>query len=80
MLDATVGGQAAIDMALAGAGVMRVLYYQLAQAVAHGRLGALLARYKPKPFPVSLVCPAGRLVPLKLASAFWILRRPAQNS
>ena len=58
--------EAAIDAALAGAGIARVLYYQAAQAIADGRLEVLLAEYEPEPFPVSLVYPAGRLVPLKL--------------
>ena len=56
----------AIDAAIAGAGVTRVLSYQAAQAIADGRLVAVLAEYEPEPFPVSLVYPAGRLVPLKL--------------
>jgi DNA-binding transcriptional LysR family regulator len=58
--------EAAIDAAIAGAGITRVLSYQAAQAIADGRLVAVLAEYEPEPFPVSLVYPAGRLVPLKL--------------
>src|SRR5580692_201474 len=58
--------EAAIDAALAGAGIARVLFYQAAQNIADGRLEVLLAEYEPEPFPVSLVYPAGRLVPLKL--------------
>jgi DNA-binding transcriptional LysR family regulator len=58
--------EAAIDAAVAGAGITRVLFYQAASAIADGRLVVVLADYEPAPFPVSLVYPAGRLVPLKL--------------
>jgi DNA-binding transcriptional LysR family regulator len=58
--------EAAVDAALAGAGITRVLYYQAAQAIAEGRLVVVLAGYEPEPFAVSLVYPAGRLIPLKL--------------
>jgi DNA-binding transcriptional LysR family regulator len=58
--------EAAIDAAVAGAGITRVLFYQAAEAIADGRLVTVLTAYEPDPFPVSLVYPAGRLVPLKL--------------
>jgi DNA-binding transcriptional LysR family regulator len=58
--------EAAVDAALAGAGVARMLFYQAAQAIAEGRLVVVLADYEPDPFPVSLIYPAGRLIPLKL--------------
>jgi DNA-binding transcriptional LysR family regulator len=58
--------EAAIDAAAAGAGIARVLFYQATQAIADGRLVVVLAAFEPEPFPVSLVYPAGRLVPLKL--------------
>jgi DNA-binding transcriptional LysR family regulator len=58
--------EAAIDAAMAGAGITRVLFYQAAEAIADGRLVVVLTEYEPEPFPVSLVFPAGRLVPLKL--------------
>jgi DNA-binding transcriptional LysR family regulator len=58
--------EAAIDAAVAGAGITRVLFYQAAATIADGQLVVVLADYEPEPFPVSLVYPAGRLVPLKL--------------
>ena len=58
--------EAAIDAAIAGAGLTRVLSYQVAQAIGDGRLALVLRGFEPEPSPVSLVYPSGRLVPLKL--------------
>jgi DNA-binding transcriptional LysR family regulator len=57
--------EAAIDAAVAGAGVTRVLSYQVAQAVAEGRLRIVLAPFEFPAVPVSLVHAPG-LMPLKL--------------
>jgi DNA-binding transcriptional LysR family regulator len=57
--------EAAIDAAAAGAGVTRVLSYQVAQAVADGRLRIVLAAFAFPPVPVSLMHAPG-LMPLKL--------------
>jgi DNA-binding transcriptional LysR family regulator len=58
--------EAALDAAIAGAGLTRVLSYQAAAAVRDGRLVLALRDYEPEPNPISLVYPSGRLVPLKL--------------
>jgi DNA-binding transcriptional LysR family regulator len=58
--------EAAIDAAVAGMGVTRLLCYQAAQAVSEGKLKILLRDYGPKPIPVSLVHAGGRLMPVKL--------------
>jgi DNA-binding transcriptional LysR family regulator len=58
--------EAALDAAIAGAGITRVLSYQAAAAVLDGRLVILLRDYEGEPNPVNLVYPSGRLVPLKL--------------
>ena len=58
--------EAALDAALAGAGLTRVLSYQAAAAVCDGRLVLVLRDFEPEPNPVGLVYPSGRLVPLKL--------------
>jgi DNA-binding transcriptional LysR family regulator len=58
--------EAAVDAAIAGAGITRLLSYQAAAAVLDGRLVILLRDYEVDPSPVSLVYPSGRLVPLKL--------------
>jgi DNA-binding transcriptional LysR family regulator len=58
--------EAALDAAIAGAGLTRVLSYQAAAAVRDGRLVTVLRDYEPEPNPISLIYPSGRLVPLKL--------------
>jgi DNA-binding transcriptional LysR family regulator len=58
--------EAAIDAAIAGLGVTRVLSYQSAQAVRDGRLVIALQPFEPAPLPVSLLYGGGRLLPLKL--------------
>lgn len=57
--------EAAIDAAVAGLGVTRVLSYQIAAALAAGRLEILLAQFEPEPWPVSLLYRPGP-VPQKL--------------
>jgi DNA-binding transcriptional LysR family regulator len=59
--------QAAIDAAVAGLGVTRVLSYQAVNAIRAGSLGVVLQDFEPAPWPVSLVYASrGRLLPLKL--------------
>ncbi len=57
--------ESAIDAAATGAGITRVLSYQVAQAVAEDRLRIVLAPFEFPPVPVSLVHAPG-LTPLKL--------------
>ncbi len=54
-------GQAAIDAALAGLGIVRVLSYQVDELVAQGRLRVVLAGHEPPPVPVQLVMLPGPL-------------------
>jgi DNA-binding transcriptional LysR family regulator len=58
--------EAAIDAAIAGVGITRVLSYQVHVALEEGRLGLVLEDFEPEPWPVHLVYGSGRLVPLKL--------------
>jgi DNA-binding transcriptional LysR family regulator len=58
--------EAAVDAAMAGIGVARLLSYQTARAVAEGVLTLALEDFEPQRRPVSLLYPAGRRVPLKL--------------
>lgn len=58
--------EAAIDAAIAGVGLTRVLSYQIADAVRAGRLVTVLDDHAPDPMPVSLVYSGQRMVPLKL--------------
>jgi DNA-binding transcriptional LysR family regulator len=58
--------EAAIDMAIAGVGMTRVLSYQIAAALAEGKIAMVLAPFEPPPLPVSLVHTGSGLLPLKL--------------
>lgn len=58
--------EAAVDMAVAGIGLTRVLSYQIADALQSGKLAAVLEEFQPDPIPVSLVHFGNRLSPLKL--------------
>jgi DNA-binding transcriptional LysR family regulator len=58
--------QAAVDAAIAGVGITRVLSYQVADAVRTGSLAVVLREFEPAPSPVSLVYTGGRFLPLKV--------------
>jgi DNA-binding transcriptional LysR family regulator len=58
--------EAAIDAAIAGVGITRVLSYQIATAVRAGALLVALQEFEPAPWPVSLIYPGQRLLPLRL--------------
>ncbi len=58
--------EAAIDAAVAGVGLVRVLSYQVAEAVRTGTLRLVLEDFEPAPWPVSLVHAGQGLLPLKL--------------
>jgi DNA-binding transcriptional LysR family regulator len=58
--------EAAIDAAVAGVGLTRVLSYQAANAIERGELKAVLRKFEPDPLPVSLVHAGQGRLPLKL--------------
>jgi DNA-binding transcriptional LysR family regulator len=58
--------EAAIDAALADAGITRVLSYQAARPVRDGALVLALRAFEPRPIPVSLVHPGEPLLPQKV--------------
>ncbi|HEX9768004.1 MAG TPA: LysR family transcriptional regulator [Kiloniellales bacterium] len=58
--------EAAVDAAIAGVGIARVLSYQIAAAMRAGTLAIALREFEPAPWPISLVYGGGRPVPLKL--------------
>jgi len=57
--------EAALDAAIAGVGLTRVLSYQAAEAVARGQLKIVLQSFEPAAVPVSLVHPAQAQLPRK---------------
>ncbi|SDC40252.1 LysR family transcriptional regulator [Belnapia rosea] len=68
--------EAAIQAALAGFGVIRVLSYQVADELRSGQLRTLLADFVPEPMPVSLVYGMAELLPLKVRSFLnWTVPR-----
>ncbi len=58
--------EAAIDSAIAGTGITRVLSYQIASALSEKKLIVALEPFEPAPIPVSLVHTGHGLLPLKL--------------
>lgn len=59
-------GDTAIAWALAGAGIARVLYYQVREAIREGRLVEVLQPFAPEPMPIHVVYPSARLLPGKV--------------
>ena len=53
----------AIDAAAAGCGIVRLLSYQAADAIAAGRLTRILQSFEPEPLPVHVVHLEGRAAP-----------------
>jgi DNA-binding transcriptional LysR family regulator len=67
--------EAAVDAAIAGVGITRVLSYQVEAAIRDRSLTLALREFEPASWPVSLVYGGGRLLPLKLR-AFLDLAMP----
>lgn len=58
--------EAAVDAAIAGVGIARVLSYQAADAVQRGKLAVILQPFEAPPWPVSLVHAGQGPLPLKV--------------
>lgn len=58
--------EAAVDAAIAGAGITRVLCYQVDMARHAGQLQLALQEFEPPPMPVSLVYSSQRRLPVKM--------------
>ena len=63
---AVTTAEAAIDAAVAGIGVTRLLSYQVAEAVARGALRIVLEQYEREPIPVSILHAGPGMLPLKV--------------
>jgi DNA-binding transcriptional LysR family regulator len=59
-------GEAVLDAGIAGAGIIRLYSYHVADAVRDGKLTLLLDGFEPAPLPVSIVYLGGALQPLKV--------------
>jgi len=62
----TNSADAAIQYAVAGGGLTRVLAYQAAEALTRGRLKIVLQRFELSAFPISIVYPTSRLLSAKV--------------
>jgi DNA-binding transcriptional LysR family regulator len=58
--------EAVLDAGVAGAGIIRLYSYHVADAVQDGRLAVLLDAFEPPPLPVNVVYLGGGLLPLKV--------------
>ncbi|MCJ8143449.1 LysR substrate-binding domain-containing protein [Ancylobacter sp. A5.8] len=58
--------EAAVDAATRGIGVVRLLHYQVAEAIQRGALTLILEDFEPEPAPVHLVHAARGQMPLKM--------------
>jgi DNA-binding transcriptional LysR family regulator len=52
--------EAAVESAVAGHGIARVMSYQAAAAISAGKLVILLPKHEPPTIPVSVVAPSAR--------------------
>ncbi|APW35899.1 LysR family transcriptional regulator [Rhodoferax koreense] len=62
----TTTPESALQAAIAGLGLVQATSYQVAPHVAAGRLVPVLTAHDSEPYPVTLVYPGKRLIPLKL--------------
>ncbi len=62
----TNSADAAIQYAVQGGGLTRVLAYQAAEAIKAGRLRVMLAKFEPPPLPIHIVYPTSRLLSAKV--------------
>jgi DNA-binding transcriptional LysR family regulator len=62
----TNSADAAIQYAVAGGGLTRVLAYQAADAIRRGRLKIVLAKFEQPPLPIHVVYPTSRLLSAKV--------------
>jgi len=60
--------EAAIDAAINGYGIVRQYSYQVAQAVADGRLNIMLSEYQSNPLPINILHSEGRHASAKIRS------------
>lgn len=68
--------EAAIQAAIAGAGLARVMAYKMESARRAGELRIVLEEFEEEPLPVSIVYPPRKLMPLKLRTFLnWISPR-----
>jgi DNA-binding transcriptional LysR family regulator len=73
----TNSGDTAIALALDSAGIARVLYYQVRDAIREGRLVEVLAPFAPAPIPIHAVYPSARLLTAKVRAFIDLIAEAA---
>jgi DNA-binding transcriptional LysR family regulator len=73
----TNSGDTAIALALDSAGIARVLYYQVRDAIREGRLVEVLAPFAPEPMPIHAVYPSARLLTAKVRAFIDLIAEAA---
>ena len=73
----TNSGDTAIALALDSAGIARVLYYQVRDALREGRLVEVLAPFAPAPMPIHAVYPSARLLTAKVRAFIDLIAEAA---
>lgn len=73
----TNSNEAAIDHALAGGGLARVMAYQVMDSVRAGQLRVVLAEHELPPLPVNVVYPSSRLLSAKVRGFIDLLSSEA---
>ena len=73
----TNSGDTAIALALDSAGIARVLYYQVRDAIREGRLVEVLAPFAPAPMPIHAVYPSARLLTAKVRAFIDLIAEAA---
>jgi DNA-binding transcriptional LysR family regulator len=72
--------EAAVDAALAGLGIVRVLSYQVIDQLRSGKLVSLLEAFAPQPIPVQLVYAGKGMLPIKVRAFLdWMTPRLRQR-
>jgi DNA-binding transcriptional LysR family regulator len=73
----TNNGDTAIALAFDGAGIARVLHYQVREAIREGRLVEVLAPFAPAPMPIHAVYPSARLLTAKVRAFIDLIAEAA---
>jgi DNA-binding transcriptional LysR family regulator len=68
--------EAAVEAAIAGAGIARVMGYKMESAIRSGKLALVLEKFELEPLPVHIVYPERKPMPLKLRAFLnWVTPR-----
>lgn len=74
-------GEALVEAAASGLGLVQAPQYMMAEALREGRLIECLKDYRPEPLPISVVYPGNRMLPPRVRAFIDVLtrKRPANR-